>query len=146
MESKNDTKEKKLTHIAGTFLIEASGSFLNGGGLGVGEYDNYTVVKTFRDGQSSEGHNYNVPFVSAASWRRWLRDTLIEETGLNPSKIRALHKNPKGNTDKVGSERNPIEYIEDDVFGYMYPISKADWRPLRRLRVKPRPKAKRTKV
>ena len=45
---------------------------------------------------------------------------------MKPSTIRALHKNPKGNTDKIGSERNPIEYIEDDIFGYMYPISKAD--------------------
>jgi CRISPR-associated protein Cst2 len=123
--SNSNSKDKKLTHIAGTFLIEASGSFLNGGGLGVGEYDNYTVVKTFKDGQSSKGY-YTVPFISAASWRRWLRDTLIEETGLKPSTIRALHKNPKGNTDKIGSERDPIEYIEDDVFGYMYPISKAE--------------------
>lgn len=125
MESNSPSKNKKLTHIAGTFLIEASGSALNGGGLGKGEYDNYTVVKTFLDGLSTRGY-YTVPFVSAASWRRWLRDTLIEETGMRPSTIRALHKNPKGNTDKIGSERNPIEYIEDDVFGYMYPISKAD--------------------
>ncbi|MFZ0514993.1 MAG: hypothetical protein WAM14_25565, partial [Candidatus Nitrosopolaris sp.] len=42
------------------------------------------------------------------------------------SKIRALHKNPKGNTDKIGTERNPIEYIEDDLFGFMFPISKED--------------------
>ena len=54
----------------------------------------------------------NMPFVSAASSRRWLRDTLIEETGLKSSTIRALHKNPRGNTDKIGAERNPIEYIE----------------------------------
>ena len=122
----SESKDSKtLTHIAGTFLIEATGSFLNGGGLGTGEYDNYTIVKTFRDGQSTRGY-YTVPFISAASWRRWLRDTLIKETGMKPSTIRALHKNPRGNTDKIGSERNPIEYIEDDVFGYMHPISKAD--------------------
>lgn len=125
MERKIESKDKKLTHIAGTFLIEAPGSFLNGGGLGRGEYDNYTIVKTFFDGLSSKGP-YTVPFVSAASWRRWLRDTVIEETGTKPSTIRALHKNPRGNTDKIGSERNPIEYIEDDIFGYMYPIAKAD--------------------
>jgi CRISPR-associated protein Cst2 len=125
MERKIESNDKKLTHIAGTFLIEAPGSFLNGGGLGRGEYDNYTVIKTFFDGLSSKGP-YTVPFVSAASWRRWLRDTVIEETGMEPSTIRALHKNPRGNTDKIGSERNPIEYIEDDIFGYMYPIAKAD--------------------
>lgn len=111
--------------LAGTFLIEAPGSAPNGGGLGSGEYDNYTIVKTFKDGLSSKGY-YTVPFVSAASWRRWLRDTLIEETDSNVSKIRALHKNPRGNTDKIGTERNPIEYIEDDLFGFMFPISKED--------------------
>lgn len=125
MERKIESKDKKLTHIAGTFLIEAPGSFLNGGGLGRGEYDNYTVIKTFFDGLSSKGP-YTVPFVSAASWRRWLRNTVIEETDTKPSTIRALHKNPRGNTDKIGSERNPIEYIEDDIFGYMYPIAKVD--------------------
>ena len=121
----NKEVKKGLSHIVGTFLIDASASHLNGGGLGSGEYDNYAIVKTFKDGQHSRGYYY-VPFVSAASWRRWLRDTLIEETGLPASQIRALHKNPKGNTDKIGTERNPIEYIEDDVFGYMYPISKED--------------------
>lgn len=126
MESKSPSKNKQLTHIAGTFLIEASGSALNGGGLGRGEYDNYTIVKTFLDGLSTKKGYYTVPFVSAASWRRWLRDTLIEESGMKSSTIRALHKNPRGNTDKIGTERNPIEYIEDDIFGYMYPISKAD--------------------
>ena len=128
MERKIESNDKKLTHIAGTFLIEAPGSFLNGGGLGRGEYDNYAVIKTFFDGWSSKGP-YTVPFISAASWRRWLRDTVIEETGMKPSTIRALHKNPRGNTDKIGSERNPIEYIEDDIFGYMYPIAKADREP-----------------
>ena len=42
-------------------------------------------------------------------------------TGLKPSTIRT-----RGNTDKIGSEKNPIEYIEGDVFGNVYPISKAD--------------------
>ncbi len=120
---KNSNKE--LSHIAGTFLIDASASFLNGAGLGTGDYDNYSIVKTFQDGQSSRGP-YKVPFVSAASWRRWLRDTLIEETGWEESKIRALHKNAKGNTDKISTERNPIDFAEDDIFGYMFTISKAD--------------------
>lgn len=124
MRNQKSTNEE-LTHIAGTFLIEASGSAPNGGGLGSGEYDNYTIMKTFKDGMADMGY-YTVPFVSAASWRRWLRDTLIEETNWKISKIRALHKNPKGNTDKIGTERNPIEFVEDDLFGYMYPISKED--------------------
>jgi hypothetical protein len=38
-----------------------------------------------------------------------------------PNRIdRSKAKHYKGtrNTDKIGSERNPIEYIEDDVFCY----------------------------
>jgi CRISPR-associated protein Cst2 len=110
---------ESISHIAGTFLIDAAGSFLNGAGLGSGEDRNYTIVKTFYDGQSSEGYPYRVPFVSSQSWRRWLRDTLIEETGWSPSRIRALHNNAEGHTDKVGGEFNPIEFPEDDIFGYM---------------------------
>ena len=93
--------------------------FLNGAGLGSGEDRNYTIVKTFYDGQSSEGYPYRVAFVSSQSWRRWLRDTLIEETSWRPSIIRALHNNAEGHTDKIGGEFNPIEFPEDDIFGYM---------------------------
>jgi CRISPR-associated protein Cst2 len=121
-----EEKEKKITHIAGTFIIDANGSHLNGGGLGGIEWDNYTIVKMYKDGPRDKGGYYWVPYVSAPSWRRWLRDTIVEETGLPASQIRALHKNPKGNTDKIGTERDPISYIEDDIFGYMFPISKED--------------------
>jgi hypothetical protein len=41
---------KNLTHIAGTFLIEAPASFLNGAGLAKVENQNVTVPKTFKDG------------------------------------------------------------------------------------------------
>src|SRR6476620_12690235 len=123
-EKEND-RDKQMTHIAGTFLIDANGSFLNGAGLGSGDYENYTIVKTFEDGRSEKGQGtYRTPFISAASWRRWLRDTLIEETGWPASLKRALDRNEKGNTGKIGTERNPVEYVEDDLFGYMYPISK----------------------
>ena len=108
-----------IGYITGTFLIDASGSFLNGAGLGVGEDRNYTVVKQFSDGVSDKGRPYTVPFISSQAWRRWLRNTLIEETNWRASKIRALHNNKDGNTDKSGGEFNPIEFPEDDIFGYM---------------------------
>lgn len=106
-------KENSITHVCGSFLIDAPSSFLNGAGIGEGEDKNVSIVKTFRDGR------YNIPYVSSQSWKRWLRNTLIEETGWNPSIIRALHVNVKGNTDKIGGEFNPIEFPEDDIFGYM---------------------------
>jgi CRISPR-associated protein Cst2 len=102
-----------LTHIAGTFLIQASGSFLNGAGLGRGEDRNYTIIKYFQDGKNT------VPYVSSQAWRRWLRDTLIEETKWEPSRLRALHYTKESHTDKIGGEFNPIEFPEDDIFGYM---------------------------
>lgn len=105
---------KILSHIAGTFLIEASPAFLNGAGLGQGEDKNVTIPKTF---QTPAG---NIPYVSAQAWKRWLRNTLIEETGWPASIIKAISVNTKGNTDKVSGELNPVEFAEDDIFGYMY--------------------------
>jgi CRISPR/Cas system-associated protein Cas7 (RAMP superfamily) len=104
---------KTLTHVAGELLIEARGAFLNGAGLGAGEDRTTTVPKTFQDGRRS------VPYVSAQAWRRWLRNTLIEETGWDRSEIRAIAWNPKGNTSKAAGEANPVDFAEDDIFGYM---------------------------
>ncbi|WP_127836879.1 type I-B CRISPR-associated protein Cas7/Cst2/DevR [Clostridium prolinivorans] len=104
---------KEFTHIAGTFLIEADGSFLNGAGLGDGEDRNVTVPKTLvYKGEKA-------PYVSAQAWKRWLRNTLIEETGWDKSELKAIGANEKGNTNKIAGELNPVEFVEDDIFGYM---------------------------
>ena len=104
----------KLTHIAGTFLIPATGSFLNGAGLSSGEDRNVTIPKTFRDGMG------RVPYVSSQAWRRWLRNTLIEETGWKASEIVSIGpKSEKGTTNKVSGELDPVLCAEDDIFGYM---------------------------
>lgn len=106
---------KNLTHIAGTFLIEAPASFLNGAGLGEGENRNVTVPKTFRDGSN------RVPYVSSQAWKRWLRNTLIEETGWPASELKAAGlSDAKQTTNKIAGELNPVEFPEDDIFGYMY--------------------------
>jgi CRISPR-associated protein Cst2 len=104
---------KNITHIVGTFLIEAPSSFLNGAGLGEGENRNVTVPKTFRDGSN------RVPYVSSQAWKRWLRNTLIEETGWPASELKAIGQSAKQTTAKVGGEFNPIDFPEDDIFGYM---------------------------
>lgn len=105
--------EKKVTHVAGTFLIQADAAFLNGAGLGEGEDQNVTIPKTFRDGRNE------VPYVSAQAWKRWLRNTLIEETGWPASEPKAIGWNPKGNVNKIAAELNPVDFPEDDIFGYM---------------------------
>lgn len=104
---------KNITHVAGTFLIEADAAFLNGAGLGEGEDRNVTIPKTFSDGRNK------VPYVSAQAWKRWLRNTLIEETGWPSSDLKAIGWNPKGNVNKIAAELNPVELAEDDIFGYM---------------------------
>lgn len=104
---------KPLTHIAGTFLIHADASFLNGAGLGEGENRNVTIPKTLKD------YKDDVPYVSSQAWKRWLRNTLIEETGWPASELTAIKASEKGTTSKIAGKLDPIAYAEDDLFGYM---------------------------
>ena len=101
------------THVAGTFVIHADASFLNGAGLGDGEDRNVTIPKTLKDGRN------RVPYVSSQAWKRWLRSTLIAETGWPASELRSIKESEKKTTSKISGELNPIEFVEDDLFGYM---------------------------
>jgi CRISPR-associated protein Cst2 len=104
----------KLTHVAGTFLISANGSFLNGAGLSSGEDRNVTIPKTFKDGRS------RVPYVSSQAWKRWLRNTLIEENPTwTPSELVAIDFSKTGTVNKISGKLDPILCPEDDIFGYM---------------------------
>jgi CRISPR-associated protein Cst2 len=108
-------KQNKLTHIAGTFLIQAEGAFLNGAGLDTGEDRNAVIPKTYLDGRN------RVPYVSSQAWRRWLRNTFQEENPHEPAaEIKEKGQSAKGTTNKIGTEMNPIVYAEDDVFGYFW--------------------------
>lgn len=108
---------KKLKNITGALLIDATAAFLNGAGLGTGEDKNKVIPKTFRE--KINGRLEEVPYVSAQSWRRWLRDTTNEENNWKPSELRAIKQSEKGSTSKIATELNPIEFPEDDLFGYM---------------------------
>jgi CRISPR/Cas system-associated protein Cas7 (RAMP superfamily) len=109
-------ENSKLTHVAGTFLVQADGAFLNGGGIDQQREDkNTSIPKSYRDGIGNR-----VPYVSAQAWRRWLRNTLIEETGWPASILRAIDLSERGTTKKIAGELNPIEFAEDDIFGYMF--------------------------
>lgn len=112
-------ERNSLTHITGTFLIQAEGAFLNGAGLDSGEDRNAVIPKTYTD-INDRGQRTRVPYVSAQAWRRWLRLTFQEEYPAEPAtELRALSFNAKGNPDKIGTEMNPINFAEDDIFGYM---------------------------
>jgi CRISPR-associated protein Cst2 len=110
---KNSNKE--VTHFTGTFLIDAPASFLNGAGLGSGEDKNVTTVKKYWN----DGLKKYDPYVSAQSFRRALRDTLIDLTGWPSSEIKAIKVNVRGNTSKISGECDPVNFPEDDIFGYM---------------------------
>lgn len=108
----------ELKNITGALLIDATATFLNGAGLGVQEDKNRVIPKTFKEKVNNRLED--VPYVSAQSWRRWLRDTTNEENKWNPSELRAVGEgSEKGTTNKISTELNPIEFPEDDLFGYM---------------------------
>jgi len=108
----------KLNNITGALLIDATATFLNGAGLGVQEDKNRVIPKTYKERVNNRIED--VPYVSAQSWRRWLRDTANEENNWNPSELRAVGEgSEKGTTNKIATELNPIEFPEDDLFGYM---------------------------
>jgi CRISPR-associated protein Cst2 len=107
----------KLNNITGALLIDATAAFLNGAGLGSGEDKNKVIPKTFKE--KVNGRVEEVPYVSAQSWRRWLRNTSNEENLWSPSELRGIKESEKGSTTKIATELNPIDFPEDDLFGYM---------------------------
>lgn len=107
----------ELNNITGALLIDATAAFLNGAGLGAGEDRNLVIPKTFNE--KVDGRNESVPYVSAQAWRRWLRNTANDENGWTPSELQAIAFNKKGNTSKIATQLNPVEFPEDDLFGYM---------------------------
>lgn len=113
----------ELKNIAGALLIDATAAFLNGSGLGTGEDKNKVLPKTFREKVNNRYEE--VPYVSAQAWRRWLRDTTNEESKWQPSELHAIGEgSEKGTTNKIATELNPIDFPEDDLFGYMKAGSK----------------------
>lgn len=111
---------KQLTHVVGTFLIQAEGAFLNGAGTAPYGEGDITVPKTFKTLKEGGGQT-QIPYVSSQSWKRWLRDTFQEEYPSEP-KLQILTtgvNERKKNTNKVGSEVDPVNFAEADIFGFM---------------------------
>jgi len=100
--------------IVGFMLVDAPHSALNNAGLDAGERtENIVRVKVIRRGRNV------YPYVSGQALRYWWRATLEEKSGwlLSPvireKKIAFTHA-------------NPIEFDDDDVFGYMRALKKND--------------------
>ncbi len=96
-----------MSFVTGLLLIDAPASALNNlGSVPGARTDNTVGVKHIR---TTEGI---FPYVSAQSFRYWLRDTL--------SANRAWQAAPIYREEKIAyTDSNPIRYADDDVFGYM---------------------------
>lgn len=93
--------------IVGFILVDAPHSALNNAGTDAGERtDNIVKVKSIWKGKKL------YPYVSGQALRYWWRDTLEQKFGWKMSPITR-------ETKIAFTEANPIEYDDDDVFGYM---------------------------
>ena len=101
-------------NVVGLMLIDAPHSALNNAGSDAGDRrDNIVRVKTIRKGR------VRYPYVSGQAFRYWLRETLEDKFNWNMS--------PISRESKIAfTEANPIEYPDDDVFGYMRALKKKD--------------------
>ncbi|GAB4477660.1 MAG: type I-B CRISPR-associated protein Cas7/Cst2/DevR [Anaerolineales bacterium] len=97
-----------MAFVSGLFLIDAPASALNNLGSIPGERtDNTSGVKVIK---AKDGY---YPYVSAQAFRYWLRTTL-EKANLGWKAAPVYREEKVAYTDS-----NPIEYWDDDLFGYM---------------------------
>jgi CRISPR-associated protein Cst2 len=93
--------------VVGFMLVDAPHSALNNAGADAGDRtDNIVRVKSIRKGRKV------YPYVSGQALRYWWRDTLEQKFGWKMSPIDRQKK-------IAFTSANPIEYDDDDVFGYM---------------------------
>jgi CRISPR-associated protein Cst2 len=103
-----------MAFVTGLLLIDAPASALNNAGAEAGSRtDNTVAVKYIR----TRAGNY--PYVSAQAFRYWLRTSLetLPDTGWKVS--------PVFRETKIAyTDANPIQFWDDDLFGYMRAPSK----------------------
>lgn len=101
-------------NVMGFMLVDAPHSALNNAGSDAGERTaNIVRVKTIRKGRAV------YPYVSGQALRYWWRDTLQKRYGWKLSPITREEK-------VAFTNANPVEYEDDDVFGYMRALKKKD--------------------
>ncbi len=102
--------------ITGAVLVDANGAALNNAGMQESELTgNKIAVKQIRVGRN------RYPYVSGQAWRRWWREVLYADFGWTPSPVIREAK-------QAYTEANPIQYEDDDLFGYMSARKKETYR------------------
>jgi CRISPR-associated protein Cst2 len=103
-----------MAHVNGVWLIDAPASALNNqGGVEGGRTNNVVAVKSIR----TRAGTY--PYVSAQAFRYWLRETLSSVPGWKAAPIFREKK-------IAYTDSNPIEWWDDDLFGYMRAASQRE--------------------
>jgi CRISPR-associated protein Cst2 len=93
--------------LTAAILIEANGAALNNAGNDAGQrLDNAVVVKQIKVGKNA------YPYISGQAVRRWWREVLYADFGWKPSPVTREAKS-------AYTEGDPVQYPDDDVFGYM---------------------------
>ncbi len=103
-----------MRFAVGMVLIDAPHSALNMFGI-----DETTPERTVTRVKKLRKGGLSYPYVSPQAWRYWWRKTLAEyfEWPLSP-----MFREQK----QVFTSANPVEYPDDDVFGYMRAIKKGN--------------------
>jgi len=100
-------KDIKNYFVQGTVLIDVDGSSLNNLGVDKTITDrNHMLTKSIRKGKSIYS------FISGQAWRYWWRESCAINELWNLSPI-----TKEG--DNYVTEANPIDFKDDDIFGYM---------------------------
>lgn len=102
-----------MAFITGLLLVDAPASALNNAGAPGGSRDDNIVAVKFIT--TKDGSNY--PYVSAQSFRYWLRATLESNSQWKTAPIYREEK-------IAYTDANPVKWWDDDLFGYMRAPSK----------------------
>lgn len=103
-----------MAYLAGKIVLAVTAGAPNNGR---GEATTGRVKKTVIRQQT-------YPYVSAQAFRRWLRDTMTE-LGSVPSPTERVGKK-QSKAQKATTAADPIQYADDDLFGYMKATAKSD--------------------
>jgi CRISPR-associated protein Cst2 len=97
-----------MAYVTGLFVVDASASALNNAGDTGARTDNTSAVKTIRTPQGL------YPYVSAQAVRYWLRESIAKK-GV-PWLASPTYKE---SANLAYTAADPIEWWDDDLFGYM---------------------------
>jgi len=105
----------KVVLVTGLILLDAPASALNNAGIERGRMaENKVIVKKIRLRGREE-----YPYVSGQAFKRWWRESLHDNFNWKESPITREEK-------VAYTKADPIEYEEDDLFGYMLAPSKKE--------------------